>query len=344
MEIFLDKDFVAGYWTTALKDDPVWRDFEKGFLKQIRNFKLITNYTSQLEMMDDEKGLHFLELFADKVSEIEYNDYLMKDVWIENHIKKKGGYRIFLVELDVIDCAHFRSIFGYEFISTKNLGVVWKKYLTKEIKKSVDVQPDPKDQELFNGWQDLSFVGQCPTNSIVIIDKYILCNKYNQRLKDNLIPLLEILIPEKYMGRIDLLIMSEEFLSEQRDRPTDEKVKDIYNHILTSIYKFKSIEFKINILVHNKAFYPFNNMIIHDRIIYTNYYTIESGPGFNLFEGKKRLCVNSTVDIHFNFQPFYMKVLPRHIESLKKYIDKLKRVEVHNMFKYYPDTECKLLN
>lgn len=344
MEIILDKDFATNYFSAEQTDTHIWKNFKKFFLKKVRYFKLVTNYSSFEEMRKDEFGLYFLELFADKLTTVEYNQISSTPKWIENHIREKGGFRIYLVEFDVKNCAHFRSNFGYEFISTKNLEVIWKKYLTKEIEKSVDAPPDPNDETLFNSWRDLKTVSLSPTNSIIIVDKYILCDKQTQRIQDNLIPALANIIPENYHGQLDIIILSEEIVSNQKTRSTEEKAKEVYDQIRGSLSNLKSINFKLKILIHSKAFYPNDFMSLHDRLIYTNYYTIESGQGFNLFNGKQRLCANSKVQIHFNFQPFYMKVLPRHIESLKKYIDKLKRVEVHNMFKYYPDTECKLLN
>jgi len=54
---------------------------------------------------------------------------------------------------------------------------------------------------------------------------------------------------------------------------------------------------------------------------------------------------NSKVEVHFYFQSYWMRVLPRHMEALKKYIQKVIQVEVRKeQFKYYPDVECKLLN
>jgi len=346
MEIYLDKDFVRNFWTFRPNDQNVWDDFEKEFLKKISNFKLITNYQSIEEMATNEKDSIFLELFADKMNQrIEFVGEKTKEEWIEESISNSGGFKIFLVELEDMAFDFFSSTAGYEFISTKNLEVVWKKYITKEVKKSIDIPPNSKDSDLFNEWRDLEMVKNSPTNSIIVVDKYILCDKSNQKIEDNLIPILDMIIPSKYFGRLDVLIIAEEIKSIERNRLTEVKVKEILDRFKKYFSKYQSIDLRFKILIHDKSFYPKDSMNFHDRFIYTNYYTLESGAGFNLFEGKKRICANSKVEIHFNFQSYYMRILPRHMEGLEKYIEKVKRMEVmKDRFKFYPDVECKLLN
>lgn len=344
MEIYFDKDFMQNFFLAKRNKENYWADFEKEFLNKIRNYTLITNFQSQEEMEQSEYGAIFLDLLADKVKRVIFINESEKDKWIMQSIADSGGYKFFLLELDDSKTSSYAQSLGYEFISTLNFEKVWSKYMDKEIRKSIDSLPNSKDPDIFDGWSDLKIVKQSPTNTIIIVDKYILSDKSNQKITDNLIPALESIIPNNYRGKLDIMIISEEIKSNEKNRSENEKAKEIVKKLSKHFSNDNQTDIWVKILIHNKSFYPIENMKFHDRFIYTNNYTIECGEGFNLFEGKKRICSASKVEIHFNYQPFFMGVLPRHMAALRKYIAKVKRTEVRpDQFKFYPDTECKLL-
>lgn len=343
MEIYLDKDFARNFWASQLSNTSIWKDFKDNFLNQVRYFNLITNYASEDEMLKSENGRLFYKIFSAKVRGIKYTGEINKNKWVNDANYSSGGYKFYLIEFTDSDLISISNK-GYEIISTTTLEDRWSNYLIKKIDKAIDIPANQSNPDLFNSWKDLKIVSKCPTNSIIIIDNYILCDTKGQRIEDNLIPALDNLVPQKHEGTLDVLIVSEKIQSNVKSIDISTKAKEIHDQLIKYFEKYPSIEFKFKILIHDKTFHPEDGMEIHDRIIFTNYYTLTCGVGFNLFNGRKRKCVNSEVQIRFNFQPYEMQKYPRHLISLKKYIAKVLRTEVvPGRFKFYPDVDCKLL-
>src|SRR5690606_1050875 len=52
--------------------------------------------------------------------------------------------------------------------------------------------------ESFNGWNSLSAISEIPFNKIIINDAYILTDKDNQKIKDNIVPLFKTILKADY--------------------------------------------------------------------------------------------------------------------------------------------------
>lgn len=334
MEIYLDKSFIRKFWDLPQNLKDIITDFKDSFLFHAGKCTIISNYSGFDEVKNDEEASIFFEMFFENDPALSFNADLSRDGVVK--YSQSGGYKIFFVEYDLENLISLTRNIGYAFIGNENFKSAWSLFQEKMIFKTIDAPYDKNDPYLFKDWSDFSHFKKVPVNSIIICDKYILSNKRNAEIKNNLLKILEYLIPEDYIGTLDVLIISEKIDELSRE---DEKLKakKIAGQIHSLLAKYKNIKFKICIAKNQKAFKPENGMELHDRIIYSNYYTIESTAGFSIYKNNiERITSNSNIRMYFNYQAGYMKMLDRHNNNLLKYLKKLERIESKS-FKYFPD-------
>lgn len=348
MEIYIDKEFIRKYW--SLNASSILSDFENNFLKKTNSCKIICNYESLDEIKEKEEDLIFFELLIEDIPEILFIPSLKSDDSIEQCIST-GGFKLFLMEFDESKINKMELIYGYQFFNTANLKRKWSEHqLNNNTEKTLCLPINLKDCDVFNSWNDLNFIGKTPSNSIVILDRYILSEK--RKIKNNLIPIIENILPINYDGLISVVIISENIWKENGNAISAiERIKKIHGFLNSYFAKYKrDIKFSIIELSPNFNFINLPNF--HDRHIYTNYYTIKSGYGFDVFKSKKgnvveceRITIDSEIVIKFNFYKSNMKTTQRKIDDVKKYIKYiLEELETESV-KIYPNRkpENKLL-
>jgi len=332
MEVFLDKDFITNFWNISLVDKTIIDDFKDTFLKKAKNFCLKTNFTSFDEIKDNEEYSVIMEMLFESIPEMEFSVQTHKTDWLNNELNASGGYKLFLIEIEQKECEEFTLKTGFEFICSRNLSNCWKKYITKEIRKSMITKGRDNDSDVLNNWKDLSFISKSPTNSIIIVDRYINRNNEGQKIEENLYPLLETIIPIGICFSLDILIIAEDISQE------------LHQQINRHFARFqKKIKIRFSFLKWDKKFMGIQK--IHDRHIYTNYFTICSGPGFNLFHNNLLKENDDEFNVRFSFEEFNMKEYPHRLEHLKNYLVKCKQKAVWYKLKYYPEnTKCTMLD
>jgi len=88
-----------------------------------------------------------------------------------------------------------------------------------------------------------------------------------------------------------------------------------------------------------------DNQSFHDRFIYTNYFTIYSVPGFNLFSNNTLKESNGLFFVKFTFAGRNMKNYPYHFALLKQYVNNCKQKDDFEMLNYFPEyAQCIMLN
>lgn len=293
-------------------------------------------------MLADECGLIFYKIFASKILGIEFDGDKNKNDWINEAVSIAGGYKFFLIEIEQMDCeAHTRKS-GFEFICTKNLSSCWLKYRNKDIEKSLMTlgNDNDSDPDVLNSWKDLSFISLSPTNSIILVDRYIFSDSWNQKIDDNLYPLLETIIPIEICSSLDILIIAEDISIE------------LHQKINTHFAKFQE-KIKINFYFLKWSYSFMENKTLHDRYIYTNYYTIISGPGFNIFNNGRLKESNGLFSVKFTFAGLSMKIYQYHLELLRSYSKNCRKKKIFKtvdnkvirLLNHYPDTlHCTMLN
>lgn len=350
MEVYIDKEFVFNYWDVDSKNDPTFKSFRDDFLKFSDRYTLITNFLDFNEIeASDEASLFFLDVLNDsKVSDIVFFPELLDDENL-NACINNGGCKLFFIEFKDSKCLELENKNGYEFISSNELKIKWESNLDfYNVERTIALPINHSDSEIFNTWKDLSFMSNFPTNSIVISDKYILSDKSQGKLKYNIIPLLEQLIPKNYTGDLSIVLISEKLLENERVRSEKERAIKIHQLLKTEFAKFTHLKIKFSIVKFDKYFNSGEQPKIHDRHIYTNYFTIKCGSGFDLFDKDKRKIEDSEVQIRFNFHPMSMKTLPAKLDGLKKYFVNLETKEKLGAFKMWPENfekfNCPILS
>ena len=143
-----------------------------------------------------------------------------------------------------------------------------------------------------------------PCNSLIISDNYILSD--NRKMKNNLLKLVDKLLPEKLERDFQLIILT----GNGREN-TD--VESRYSFLSEQIGLLREYRIELKIVAKSR-----DN---HDRNLLTNYLWISSGYGFSIFKGRQ-LSANT----HFSIQPIASRRSIREVvESLKMQYKKIEQ-------------------
>jgi hypothetical protein len=153
-------------------------------------------------------------------------------------------------------------------------------------------------------WNIFQFLKQ-NSSLIIISDSYILSDRDGQKIKNNLVPLLTKNLNKKTPYTIFVF-------TEARKEDIESKV-GFLNSALNG-YQVKL--FVINILPQ------FENIDLHDRILYSNFTITDAGKGFNLYSKKPK---NSQIVSASIFEKYTYKRFNNHLKELGKYVDKLEK-------------------
>ena len=197
------------------------------------------------------------------------------------------------------------------FPDLRNLGMLCFSYTDyeREIKAFIDettFKIDLSDPEQIPvDWKVFHFLGR-HANFIIVSDPYILNDGSGQKIKENLIPLLKENLNVNHFYSI--------FIITEVDKDINKKVMKIYSSLK---------EYKIKIFIFNRI-KEIENMILHDRHLYSYYTITSSGTGFNLNISKP---VNTRIESASLFEKYTYKCLNNHLKYLNKYIDKLEKMD-----------------
>jgi hypothetical protein len=178
--------------------------------------------------------------------------------------------------------------------------------------------------EVFKGWCLFSKMRELPSNELIFNDNYILSDGTNQKIDKNLYPFLTSII-SKNSKKLSVLLF---FKPGNRDdyKVTMKKAEKTHEDLVLRFKEYKNISFKI-ISKNNQP-----KIQLHDRYILSNFFSIESTPGFNLIPSKGS-------DGQVTVETIFNKYTYNRLRNLKKlcqdYNSKLNRLETVN-FKSYP--------
>jgi len=172
----------------------------------------------------------------------------------------------------------------------------------------------------WNFWNGFSVLNY---NKVRIVDNYILSDKTNQKVDDNIIPILEKLLQDRKVS-VQVLTKDINPLSEKNEHKKEKakKMHKKFNRV------FANIDAKFSIIMNDIG----TKFVMHDRNIMTNFSIIDSGMGFNLIPHKKS---NSQIVSETIFDKYTYNRLNRLLDEQDKYIEDLKRLETVK-FKMYP--------
>jgi hypothetical protein len=288
------------------------------FINFIKNdffgYTLICDFKSPEEYFTHSNENPLLEIISDKIRNIIYNTNLENDLLNDNIFKNLGERNIFLTNLTENECEKLNSKFGYIFMNIENLNQVWNLFTETSNGKNYKVTSERNvpDKYRMDNWNKLKIYFK-NTKSIIIFDRYILGDKTNQKIVDNLFPLLDV-ICENSTTKTKKLSIITEF--------TKDDISQKYSIIETYI-KLKKYNIEINLINHCKSFYPRNFEGLHSRLILTNYLHFMCLDSFNFFKSNGQINNVADLFINFNLCEKFKFSYEKDLNDIKLYISKI---------------------
>lgn len=178
--------------------------------------------------------------------------------------------------------------------------------------------------ENFLGWEFLNKFKAINYNELLVSDGYALSDKTNQKMTDNIIPILRNLVSNK---NINISILTKDLNPiKPEEKYKKEKAKKRHGKLKTAF-----ADYKANFSIYISDF-PFD-FVVHDRNIATNFSLMDCGEGFNLIPYK---ASNSQIISETIFDKYTYKRLKNIKKQQTEYIEKLRRLETLK-FKMYPE-------
>jgi len=133
------------------------------------------------------------------------------------------------------------------------------------------------DVDEFEGWHLFDCLCDIPFNKLLICDNYILTDKSQQKIEDNLLPMLKSVLKQGG-SHIPITILSKDF---NPPRPgTAEQINQSLQRKITFLNNRLSA-YSLNFRVFTTEFSA-QNIDIHGRELLTNFLMVKAGKGFNL--------------------------------------------------------------
>jgi hypothetical protein len=302
---------------------------------------LICDFSSISEYKEAMLDNPLWELLLDKSDKIKFNTNIENDVFEDTFYQRLDEQNLFLLSLDEVACEQLSEYRGYVYVSSANIGNAWKPIKLIRENSTLKVTKEQSFPEIlkFDNWSKLED-RYLPLTSMIIFDKYILCDKSNQKLKDNLYKLLKIFCSNKLAKPLKLTIISE-FNS-------DNQIKSAYDQIIQYFGENDIGNVELNIIRHDKNEYPSDFEGLHSRQILTNNLRIKCEDSFNLFKANGK--INNDADITFSFNMSFNSsaFFEKEVKHLKRYIGKLKNkaddCQVSQKMYFYLDKENYLFS
>ncbi len=320
MLIFLDNQFCDEFPSIKGSNNEIIEDFHEQIIKQSKKYDLVTSMSEEdFNFRLLKKQDPIIIFLINGVEEITY------ETPIEKVIDENSTIHKLLLVNNVIQKIDRNSV---EYFNIGNIERKWVKYSTLRndysIPTSKDCDLDP--EERFSDWNNLSRWNH-PISDIYIYDKYLLVDTKNQSIKNNLIPMLSKLNTfSENEVKIKLFTLEENICTDSKNKSkiypykkkTDKKIKYIFHQFKK---QFDNINLSICVISYKALCVNRNDFfwLEHDRMLMTNYYLIERGGGFNIFNKDFKIIDSSKITFDYIFHRskygnFFLK---------KKFIDKL---------------------
>lgn len=313
------KEFMEALFVDDSKDE-FYFDLNSFIREEVHGVTLICDFSSIDEYQSALLGNPLWEILMDKCDRIKFRPDLNQDLKNENFYQSLSEENIFLTSLTVEECEELSKARGYIYLSVADISRSWEpiKFIRHNGVFKVTNDPHFPNEMKFDNWAKLDRF--ClPLTSVVIFDKYILGDKSNQKLKDNLFKILEKLCTNSLLKPLNVTIISE--------FESDEKIDKSYR-VIEKFFAENSISnIKLNVIRHDKNKYPTDFEGLHYRLILTNNLRIKCDDSFNFFKSNGK--VNNDADIHLAFHMsrkskcFYEK----EIKHLKRYISRIDNLD-----------------
>lgn len=280
-------------------DNEIVEDFYKVFLRKVRGIEIVINLPTVEHLKKLSQVSRFyadlLEINASIKTEINWKERVLRD----NNTNQLSPITLFLLSNDD-NCIQLENRYGYLFINNNNLIDKWLPVrYNRDISK---LTPGILiDDFSFHSWRRL-LQEKHPLNELLVLDLFVLEDKANQHLKDNLVPLIEVLRSFCESGlKLKVIIIADKILNSNPARKF-ELLKDAYLKLINEVSNIDL--YILHYDKEDKTIYQkssdFNPE--HDREIYTNYLKLECGAGWNIFKKDGTINHRTTINIQSLFR------------------------------------------
>ncbi|MGM0934606.1 MAG: hypothetical protein ACQEWD_14300 [Bacteroidota bacterium] len=182
--------------------------------------------------------------------------------------------------------------------------------------------------EQFPGWELFDNLAEIPFTEILLTDNYILTNQANQLMDKNIIPLLKTLLNSKGNQEIKLKVFTKEFNIEPENYGylIEGALQKRLKKLNSGLANFKT---RVKIINSVSTLKP---IVFHDRVLFTDFFTIDSGVGFNLYPSH---VSNSQIQVETIFNKYTYKRVNNLKRLSKKHQNELRK-EKKRLFTIYP--------
>jgi hypothetical protein len=292
----------------------------------ICDFKNIDEYKQASEINP------FWELIMDKYSSIIFSPNLSTEIDEDSLYQSLGENNIFLTNTDENICKRLSEKRGYIYLSINNISDTWKQF--KKSRKGFHFKVTnsniiPSDQK-FDSWAKLDGIFS-PITSAIIFDRYILGDKTNQKLAQNLFPLLKQLCKHSNTLKEKLQIS---IITEFDNRSC---INRSHQSIMDFLHACNYNNIEVNIIKHKKSLYPVGFEGLHSRFILSNYVHIKCDDSFNFFKSNGKINNDADIRIDFTMAKSHRHFFKKELLDIKAYFAKLNNNPSH------PDNDMKVI-
>jgi hypothetical protein len=186
----------------------------------------------------------------------------------------------------------------------------------------------------FYDWNQINQFSH-PFNQMLILDLFILRNDTNQRIENNLTPLLQCLCAYNPNGPQRTTIISNCICSDNKKDKSNKYIEKAFSLVANniSLKDFKIIYYDDKTVAVNKQIKD-----EHDREIITNYLVYSCGAGWNIFKDNGDVNHRTTITIRSIFKNDVRNSVETAINNFKEYYQIIKQPQKEFVFgKIDPD-------
>lgn len=321
-EIYINRAFLEKL--ESLSKDQTYLDFVNNFMRWYSNGQVIIDGFSDIVEYQD--FLVKKKLLNDIFNQARFENFIPL-LQNDQFYKTGSGFKLFLLE--DVDTETLQAAYGFLFMELKSLSKKWGYHCTdthREFITSNESFEGIDPQLYFKDWSQLGDSVGDSGNSLVLFDKYITQDISNQKLNDNLMPLLEhALKKSSRKACIEVLIICQLIRAKDLDSITVDDFIKIKNEIESCLIQKGISNCKVKFLLYPKAGQVSGldqKDKEHDRYFFTNYFYVKRAAGLNIFKEKnKGFNDQSNLEIysHLDYKRVQLKSIPS-IQNIRRYV------------------------
>jgi hypothetical protein len=214
---------------------------------------------------------------------------------------------------------------SFTVLSTERLKEYWVILRPNIAKQDFLIRSGNQNEEdgYFPGWNFFERFSRF-TSKAILVDGYVLGDKTNQKIQNNLLPFLESLFGKDTKYRKELLIFTKELPGKIKKEEKDYWFKNDFKNLkplLTWVWNSCSIKFIRYSEAANKG------DSIHNRFLISNLFLIENRAGFNFYKSNANVNNADILTVKSIFSTYNYRLWLDHLDQCQEYMEGLKETE-----------------